>query len=284
MFLAPVKTLYNMKFYLESLKKSSWKAVLFLIYLFAISVVILSLVISFAITPKINQSVNDLLDEMPEMSISEGIIEVNNNQPLKVSPAGLNGFNILFDTGRTVPVYPTEMNNDKTIILVDSNKVYFAAGQRFEQIEIPKEITTDITRETLAASKEPIANIALAAVLTFMFISQAMRLPFLVIIAWIVVAIVGKTMRADAKTSDYFKLACYFQGPAILIMVAGLFVALPGILLGLAYLAVFIIYAQVVFNTKRYYKDNDLTQYTPVQEQEEYQSEQQETQDDTENN
>ena len=176
------------------------------------------------------------------------------------------------------------MNNDKTIILVDSNKVYFAAGQRFEQIEIPKEITTDITRETLAASKEPIANIALAAVLTFMFISQAMRLPFLVIIAWIVVAIVGKTMRADAKTSDYFKLACYFQGPAILIMVAGLFVALPGILLGLAYLAVFIIYAQVVFNTKRYYKDNDLTQYTPVQEQEEYQSEQQETQDDTENN
>ena len=260
MLLAPVKTLFNVNFYLESFKKSAWKAFLFLIYIFIIGAVIISLITFITLKPKLNQSVDTLLDEMPEMSISEGIIEVNNNQPLKISPENFGGLNILFDTGRIQPVYPTEMTNDKTVILVDSNKVYFAAGNRFEQVAIPQEITAEITRETLNSSKEPISRMALAAVLAFLLVAQVLRLPFLVLIAWIVVAIVGKTMRVNAKTSDYFKLACYVQGPAMLIMLAGLFIALPGFLFGLAYLAAFIIYAQVVFNAMKYYQANPLPQ------------------------
>lgn len=278
MLLAPVKTLFNVNFYLESFKKSAWKAVLFLIYIFILGAVIISSITFFTLTPKLNQAVDTLLDEMPEMSINEGIIEVNNNQPLKISPENFGGFNILFDTGRTQPVYPTEMINDKTVILIDSNKVYFAAGDRFEQVTIPQEITTEITRETLNSSKEPIARMALAAVLALLLIAQIARLPFLVAIAWIIVAIVGRTMRVNAKTSDYFKLACYVQGPAMLIMITGLFIALPGFLFGLAYLAAFIIYAQVVFNAMKYYKANPLSQ------QEEQFQEQENQEDDTENN
>lgn len=278
MLLAPVKTLFNVNFYLESFKKSAWKAVLFLIYIFILGAVIISSITFFTLTPKLNQAVDTLLDEIPEMSINEGIIEVNNNQPLKISPENFGGFNILFDTGRTQPVYPTEMINDKTVILIDSNKVYFAAGDRFEQVTIPQEITTEITRETLNSSKEPIARMALAAVLALLLIAQIARLPFLVAIAWIIVAIVGRTMRVNAKTSDYFKLACYVQGPAMLIMITGLFIALPGFLFGLAYLAAFIIYAQVVFNAMKYYKANPLSQ------QEEQFQEQENQEDDTENN
>ncbi len=278
MLLAPVKTLFNVNFYLESFKKSAWKAVLFLIYIFILGAVIISSITFFTLTPKLNQAVDTLLDEMPEMSINEGIIEVNNNQPLKISPENFGGFNILFDTGRTQPVYPTEMINDKTVILIDSNKVYFAAGDRFEQVTIPQEITTEITRETLNSSKEPIARMALAAVLALLLIAQIARLPFLVAIAWIIVAIVGRTMRVNAKTSDYFKLACYVQGPAMLIMITGLFIALPGFLFGLAYLAAFIIYAQVVFNAMKYYKAN------PLPQQEEQFQEQENQEDDTENN
>ena len=278
MLLAPVKTLFNVNFYLESFKKSAWKAVLFLIYIFILGAVIISSITFFTLTPKLNQAVDTLLDEMPEMSINEGIIEVNNNQPLKISPENFGGFNILFDTGRTQPVYPTEMINDKTVILIDSNKVYFAAGDRFEQVAIPQEITTEITRETLNSSKEPIARMALAAVLALLLIAQIARLPFLVAIAWIIVAIVGRTMRVNAKTSDYFKLACYVQGPAMLIMITGLFIALPGFLFVLAYLAAFIIYAQVVFNAMKYYKAN------PLPQQEEQFQEQENQEDDTENN
>ena len=138
MFSAPVKTLYDMKFYLESFKKSGWKAVLFLLYIFVIGAFITTLITWFAFRPKIAQAVDTLIDYMPEMSISEGVIEVNDNQPLVVTPEGLGGYNIVFDTGRTDTVYPTEMQEAKTLILVDSSKIYFAAQNQFEQYEMPQ--------------------------------------------------------------------------------------------------------------------------------------------------
>ena len=42
------------------------------------------------------------------------------------------------------------------------------------------------------------------------------------------------------------------QGPALLMMLLSFFITMPGFITGLAYLAVFVIYSQVVLNHKRF--------------------------------
>ena len=59
-------------------------------------------------------------------------------------------------------------------------------------------------------------------------------------------------MRVKTKSGDCFKLACYLQGPALLMMLLSYFISMPGIITGFAYLAVFVIYCQVVFNHKKF--------------------------------
>lgn len=251
MLLGPIKALYSMKFYLQGLKKSAWRASFFVLYIFIITAVLTSAVSIFLIRPRIAEGVDALIDYMPEMTITEGIIEVNDNRPLKVTPENMGGYNILFDTGRTEPVYPTEMRNDKTIILVGPDKVYFSFNNRYQETPIPQELNADLDRAALNSAKEPIANMATGAVLAFMLLAQVFRVPFMLLLAFIVMLILGKSMRVAAESGDNYKLACYAQAPALLIYVISYFTPLPGFLVGFAYLAVFIIYGQLVFNAKR---------------------------------
>ena len=250
MLLGPVKALYSMKFYSQSLNKSAWKAVLFVLYIFFITIVLTSILSILFIRPGLFREIDTMVDYMPEMTITEGIIEVNDNEPLVISPERMEGYNIVFDTGRTEPVYPTEMKNDKTLILVGPDRIYFSFEDRFQETQLPADLNADINRSVLNASKDTLANIAMAAVLLFMVIAQLFRIPFMLLLAFAVTAVMSRTMRASSKPGDNFKLACYMQAPALLIYLISYFTPAPGFLVGFAYLIVFIIYGQIFFSAK----------------------------------
>lgn len=251
MLLGPIKALYNMKFYLESLGKSAWRAFFFVVYISVITVVLTSLFSVIFMGPTISQTVDTMIDYLPEMEITNGKIKVNNNQPLTISPETLGGYNIVFDTGRTEPVYPTEMRTSGTLLLISADKVYFSLQDRFQESQIPADINANIDRETLNASKEPVANMAMGVILAFMLLAQIFRIPFMLLLAFVVVLVLGKTMRVPTKSGDNFKIACYIQAPALLIYLISYFTPIPGFLVGFAYLAVFVIYGQIIFNAKR---------------------------------
>lgn len=249
--LGPIKALYNMKFYLESLGKSAWRAFFFVVYISVITVVLTSLFSVIFMGPTISQTVDTMIDYLPEMEITNGKIKVNNNQPLTISPETLGGYNIVFDTGRTEPVYPTEMRTSGTLLLISADKVYFSLQDRFQESQIPADINANIDRETLNASKEPVANMAMGVILAFMLLAQIFRIPFMLLLAFVVVLVLGRTMRVPTKSGDNFKIACYIQAPALLIYLISYFTPIPGFLVGFAYLAVFVIYGQIIFNAKR---------------------------------
>lgn len=251
MLLGPIKALYNMKFYLESLGKSAWRAFFFVVYISVITVVLTSLFSVIFMGPTISQTVDTMIDYLPEMEITNGKIKVNNNQPLTISPETLGGYNIVFDTGRTEPVYPTEMRTSGTLLLISADKVYFSLQDRFQESQIPADINANIDRETLNASKEPVANMAMGVILAFMLLAQIFRIPFMLLLAFVVVLVLGRTMRVPTKSGDNFKIACYIQAPALLIYLISYFTPIPGFLVGFAYLAVFVIYGQIIFNAKR---------------------------------
>lgn len=251
MLLGPIKALYNMKFYLESLGKSAWRAFFFVVYISVITVVLTSLFSVIFMGPTISQTVDTMIDYLPEMEITNGKIKVNNNQPLTISPETLGGYNIVFDTGRTEPVYPTEMRTSGTLLLISADKVYFSLQDRFQESQIPADLNANIDRETLNASKEPVANMAMGVILAFMLLAQIFRIPFMLLLAFVVVLVLGRTMRVPTKSGDNFKIACYIQAPALLIYLISYFTPIPGFLVGFAYLAVFVIYGQIIFNAKR---------------------------------
>ena len=73
----------------------------------------------------------------------------------------------------------------------------------------------------------------------------------MLLLAFVVVLVLGRTMRVPTKSGDNFKIACYIQAPALLIYLISYFTPIPGFLVGFAYLAVFVIYGQIIFNAKR---------------------------------
>ncbi len=285
MLLGPIKALYSMKFYLQGLRKSAWRASFFVLYIFILTAVITTLFSIFVMRPRIAGAVDTLVDYMPEMSITNGIMEVNDNDTLKITPENMGGYNIVFDTGRTEPVYPTQMANDKTIILAGPDKLYFSFNGRYQETPLPQDLNANLDRATLNAAKEPITNMAAGAILAFMILAQIFRVPFMLILAFIVMLILGKAMRVQTESGDNYKLACYVQAPAFLIYIISYFTPIPGFLVGFAYLAVFIIYGQLVFNAKRVQAIPDEPEESESAEQEEQNAGQTENEgDDSENN
>lgn len=285
MLLGPVKALYSMKFYLQGLRKSAWRASFFVFYIFALTAVITALFSIFIMRPRIAGAVDTLIDYMPEMTITNGVMEVNDNDTLKISPENMGGYNIVFDTGRTEPVYPTQMATDKTIILVGPDKLYFSFNGRYQETPLPQDLNANLDRAALNAAKEPITNMAAGAILAFMLLAQIFRVPFMLILAFIVMLILGKAMRVQTESGDNYKLACYVQAPAFLIYIISYFTPIPGFLVGFAYLAVFIIYGQLLFNAKRVQTIPEEPAESESAEQEEQDAEQTENEgDDSENN
>ena len=213
MLLGPVKALYNIKYYLSGLNKSAWKAILFNIYLFIITAVFVVLITYFSGKPVVDNIIDKVAYYTPEITVQQGVVTVNNDEPLLIEPKELNGYNIVFDTGRTEPVYPTEMTQANTLFLVTSDTTYFNFQDKFQATEIPDDVNMTVTPQTILQNKNSIGNIILYTVTVIIVLAQIVKIPLMLFLGFVVAAVMNAFTRAAFSPSKLFKLSCYMRPP-----------------------------------------------------------------------
>ncbi len=274
MFLGPVKALYNVKYYLSGLNQSVAKAILFNVYLFFITAIFVIVLTFFTGKPVVDNLVDKLAQYTPEITIQQGVVTVNNDQPLVVAPKELQGFNILFDTGRTEPVYPTEMAQANTILAVTSDTAYLNVQDQFEATEIPDDINMTITPQTILQNKDTIGNIMIYTITAVVVMAQIIKIPFLIFIGFITAAVVNAFKRASMSPANLFKLACYIQAPVTALYILNYASPVKMPLLFFVYLIIFVIYSRLVisaYNPDQQEEEEEHTELTAEKEEDEEQ-------------
>lgn len=246
MFLGPVKALYNVKYYLAGLNQSVWKAILFNLYLFFITALFVIVITFFTGKPVTDNLIDNIAQYTPDITVQQGVVTVNNDEPLLIEPKELQGFNILFDTGRTEPIYPTEMAQSNTILAVTSDTAYLNIQDQFEATEIPEDLNMTITRQTILQNKNNISNIMLYTVTIIVVLAQIIKIPLLILIGFITAAVVNAFKRAAMPPAKLFKLACYIQAPVTALYILNYASPVKMPLVFFVYLVIFAIYSQLV--------------------------------------
>lgn len=248
MILGPVKALYSIKYYLENAEKPLWKGLLFNLYLFFISAILLAAFTYITGKPVVNNIIDKVAYYMPDITVQQGVVTVNGDEPLLIEPKELNGYNIVFDTGRTEPVYPTEMAQARTLFLVTSDTAYFNFQERFQATEIPEDANMTITPQTVLDNKTPIGNIMLYTVSVIIILAQLVKIPLMLLLGFVVAAVVNAFTRAAYGPLKLFKLSCYMQAPVTALYLLNFISPVKIPLIVFVYLIVFAIYAQLVIS------------------------------------
>ena len=247
-FISPIKTLYSIKFYLQTLKEPLWKAFCFIIYLFVLCSIFLALYVPLKLSPTLNEGVEKVVYYVPNIKISNGVITANDNKRLVISPKELQGYKIIFDTASTEPAYPTQMQKENIAVYVNKNTVYALFNGQFQQNVVQPNMEMEVSKEIVLKNKEQIVTY-LSWVLVFVFIfALAFRILILTIFALIVAFIINAATKASLDFKKLLTLALYLQGPVLILDL--ILLVLPLHILGMsAFIAllIFVIYSNLIF-------------------------------------
>ncbi len=248
MFAGPIKALFSLKFYTEYIQKSGWKALLFVLYLFVISAVVMG-IFAFNVS---KQPANDIITKVaeytPEMVFKDGRVTVNNDQPLTIQPAELNGYKIVFETGRTEPVFPTQMRTDNIFLLVTGDTVYTSFQGKFETSEIPDDINMTIDSAIIDQYRPAAVTFILYFLTSITVLLQLIKLPFMIFMAFIVALLMNSFSHANLGPAKLLKLACYTQAPVTLLAILNFVSPVKIPLIIFVYLITFGVYSQLVIS------------------------------------
>ena len=247
-FISPIKTLYSIKFYLQTLKEPLWKAFCFIIYLFVLCSIFLALYVPLKLSPTLNEGVEKVVNYVPNIKISNGVINANDKKKLIISPKELQGYKIIFDTASTEPAYPTQMQKENIAVYVNKNTVYALFNGQFQQNVVQPNMEMEVSKEIVLKNKEQIVTY-LSWVLVFVFIfALAFRILILTIFALIVAFIINAATKASLDFKKLLTLALYLQGPVLILDL--ILLVLPLHILGMsAFIAllIFVIYSNLIF-------------------------------------
>lgn len=249
MFLiSPIKTLYSINFYLQTLKESLWKAFGFLAYIFVLGAIFIALYAPVKLTPILNDGLEKIADITPNITVNNGIISANNNQKLIITPKELPGYKIIFNTGSTEPAYQTQMEKENILLYVNKNTVYAFANGQFQKNTFPKDLNLEISKDILLEKKEQIVK-TLAYILVIMFIlAFAFRMAMFTVFALIVALIISAVVKANLDFKKLLTLAFYVQGPIFIFDL--ILLVLPVHIIGMSgfiALIIFVIYLNLIF-------------------------------------
>ncbi len=261
-FISPIKTLYSIKFYLQTLKEPLWKAFCFIAYLFVLGAILLALYIPIKLQQPLTQGVEKVADYVPNIKISKGIITANDNKRTVISPKEMQGYKVILDTASTEPAYPTQMQKENILMYVNKNTVYVFANGQFQQNTVQKDFEMEISKEILLTNKQQIVKtVSYVLVLVFVFV-LAFRIIMLTIFALIVAFIVGAATKVNLGFKKLLALSLYLQGP-VLILDCVLFI-LPFHIIGMsifAFLLIYVIYLNLIYF---YIRSMDINNKTEV--------------------
>ncbi|MDR1123682.1 MAG: DUF1189 domain-containing protein [Elusimicrobiota bacterium] len=216
MFLAPLRALYSAKFYNEYIKKSGWAAAGFIVYLFFITAVLLAPAGLKAFGPQVGNFIDKTAQYMPAISVENGKITVNGDNPLTIAPPELKGYKIYFDTSQTDPVYPTQMEQAQIMMQITADKLYISDSttNRFQYIEVPDDkIKLSVDAQTIRQNKPLIQKYVVWVLICAVILSQIIRIPFMILLGFIVASVFNGMTMAGLSAGRLFKAACYMQAP-----------------------------------------------------------------------
>jgi len=247
-FTSPIKAIYSIKFYLQTIKEPLWKAFLFLVYLFVLGSIFFTLYVPVSVKPDIINVITEIAEITPEINIDKGIITVNNNQRLEIAPQILEGYKIVFDTASTEPGYPTQMEKDNVLMYVNKNKVFVTYNGQFQENELPTNANLKFSKDIILQNQTQIADFVVYFMTIIFILAFFIRLLLLTALALLILLIIG----ASAKKSIGFKksliLAIYMQAPVVSIDL--ILMLLPMRILGMSALfslLIYVIYTNLIF-------------------------------------
>ena len=247
-FISPIKTLYSIKFYLQTLKEPLWKAFCFVIYIFVLAAVLLALYVPAKFQQPLNKGVKEIANYVPDIKISKGIITVNNDERLVISPKELQGYKIIFDTASTEPAYPTQMQKENILMYVNKNTIYSYNNDRMQAFPVDEKFEGKISKEIVIENKDKIVQFLSYLILVAAFLVIMFRLIFFTIIALVVALIIGAATKVSLGFKKLLILALYLQGPVLILDL--ILLILPLHILGMSVfiaLLIFIVYLNLIF-------------------------------------
>ncbi len=248
MFQALYKSFYDMNFYKKAAQNSGWKAVWFSLLVSLIAAIIMALFIFAAQRQPAYDAVEKLASYTPHMQLSGGKLTVNNDQQLVIAPEELQGYKVVFDTGRTEPVYPTQLRNDNIILMATGNTLYTISPDSDQMQATPydEELNYTIEAQNIRDNKDLIVNVGLSLIAGFVFMGQFIKLPFIILLAAIAVWLINNVMRVGLGGAGIFKVACYLQAPAALLSVINFVLPIKIPFITIVSLAMFALYANFI--------------------------------------
>ncbi|MCR5504535.1 MAG: DUF1189 domain-containing protein [Elusimicrobiaceae bacterium] len=216
-FISPIKAVYSIKFYLQTLKEPLWKALLFFVYLFALGSIFLALYTPIKVTPFLNEVVGQIAEITPEINIKQGVITVNDNKRLEIAPEVLQGYKIIFDTASEEPGYPTQMEKENIFMYVNKNKVYTSYNGQFQENEIPANANLNLSKEVLLAHQTQYVNFIVYFMTVVFILAFLFRLILLIVLALIVIFFISAVAKKNIDFKKMLTLAIYMQAPILIL-------------------------------------------------------------------
>ena len=249
MFLiSPIKTLYSIKFYLQTLKESLWKALGFITYLFILGSIFLAIYTPIKLHQPLTYGVEQVANYIPNIKVSNGVINANDNKRIVISPQELQGYKFIFDTASTEPAYPTQMQKENILLYVNKNTVYVFANGQFQQNTIKKDFKMEISKDMLLANKQQLVRTISYILVSVFILALAFRLLMLSVIALIVAFIISAVTKINLGFKKLLALAFYLQGPVVILDF--ILLVLPFHILGMSVfvaLLIYVVYLNLIF-------------------------------------
>lgn len=242
--ISPFKAVFDIDTYIKATKQSGWKNLLFLFYL-----LVLTSLFCFAfffikmppLTPLLDQVITKFAHTLPNIEIKNGTITANNNEYYEIDLEDVlthidnNKFfdedlfsddikhKIVFDTARTEPVYPTQLENEGVALLVTGKNVYsISKGQM--QINSPREdLNLTLNEQFLLSNKDEMIKNIKSVILAVSLIIVPV-IVFFIMIIFLVLAILACYIvqlffaRAAVPFGDMMSIACYLLAPVMILL------------------------------------------------------------------
>lgn len=248
--LTPFSALYSMDFYVQYIKKSFWKALLFVCYVTLLACFVITAVTTVKAPPIINGGITKVAEYMPDISLKDGEITVNNDTPVIIAPKELEGSKIVFDTSRTEPVYPTQMESEKITLLVTKKAVFSFNNGKMQVIEAPKSTEAKISRKIIEENKDYISAVVLYLFIFLQVLWQIIAMPIMIILFFLVSLLVNAANGSPLKAGQCLKTACYLCAPYLFLSLLNMISPYKIPLMSFVYLLMAGIYS--IFITRAY--------------------------------
>ncbi|MBP5430022.1 MAG: DUF1189 family protein [Elusimicrobiaceae bacterium] len=241
MILVHLKTLFSFRFYHFLAQLKARYAVGFVLYLFAISV----LIFYFFTGSVLKTHLPIFLKNFPQVTFEKGVL--TNPQQAVAAPISGTDFQIVFDAAAQTPPSVQELMTNHTLAWVHKNQIYIPSANGLQTQTIPANVSFTSTPQTLEKYQGTLqTSLRVAA-----FVSSLFLIAFILVmdycLALAVVLCFHIFRHIFLPKTMLLKYAAFLLGPLTTLWIVRLWVNIP--LFSIAQLILCIIYTQQIFNS-----------------------------------